>query len=193
MANKVKLSKDTIEIDLTGVTASDRRRKVVIPEGIYVAKVVSATGKKFGTGSQGVEWIFEITDAGKGKGARFWYNNTLKNADGETMESSLWSFRGVLQALSPAVKIPDRMMKVPLGKMPGRTVALEIADGEDDKGKPRSEIVDVFNEALIEDDDEDDVEDFDEAEDDDDLDSDVADEAEDDEEDDEFDLDEDEL
>lgn len=193
MASKVKLSKDTIEIDLSGVQASDRRRKTRIPEGIYVAKVVSATGKKFGTGSQGVEWVFEITDAGKGKGARFWYNNVLKDSDGNTMENSLWSFRGVLQALSPAIKIPDRMMKVPLDRLPGRTVALEIADGEDNNGKLRSEIVDVFNESLIEDDDEaDDDEDFDEEEADDDLDSPDADEDGDD-DDDEFDLDEDEL
>lgn len=185
MAKAKVRSKDLIEVDLTGVSASDRRRKVVIPEGTYRAKVVSATGKKFSTGSRGAEWVFEITDKGKGKGARFWYNNVLVTADGDVAENNLWSFRGVLQALSPAIKIPDSMIKVPMKKMVGRTCALEIADGEDNEGKLRSEIIDVFNESLLdgedeEDEMEDEVDDFDEDED----------EEEDDEE---FDLDEDEL
>lgn len=189
MASNVKLTKDTVEIDLSGVSASDRKRKVVIPEGVYRAKVISVSAKKFSTDSQGVVWVYEITDKGKGKGARFWNNNVLKNADGSVAENNLWSFRAALQALEPKVKIKDSMMKVPLSKLAGRTVALEIADGEDDKGKPRSEIIDVFHESLIEEDDE-------EMEEDDDLDSDDEDEAEEeeeDEDDDEIDLDEDEL
>jgi len=174
-----KVTKSAVEVDLTGVSASERRRKTVIPEGSYNAKIVSASGKKFGTGSRGVEWVVEVTDAGKGKGARFWYNNVLITKDGETAENSLWSFRGFLQAIDPIVKIPDRMVKIPLDKLVGRSVAIEVADGEDNEGKIRSEIVDVFNPSQM--DDEDEVEEEDD---------DLEDEEEDD---DEIDLDEDEL
>ena len=174
-----KVAKKSVEVDLTGVTASDRRRKPIIPEGTYNAKVVTAEGKKFASGSRGVEWVFEVTDSGKGKGARFWYNNVLVNADGDVAENSLWSFRGVLQALTPTPKIPDRMVKIQLDKMIGRTAALEIADGEYD-GKVRSEIIDVFNQSQLDEDEEESDDEGDE-------------EEETEEEEDEFDLDEDEL
>lgn len=186
MAKAKVTSKSVVEVDLTGVSASERRRKTRIPEGTYNAKIVSATAKKFGTGSRGVEWVVEVTDDGKGKGARFWYNNVLVNAEGETAENSLWSFRGFLQAIEPKVKIPDRMVKINLSKLVGKAVAVEIADGEDNEGKIRSEIIDVFHPSQLEDDDEDLDEDEDELEEEDE-------EEEDEEEDDEFDLDEDEL
>ncbi len=187
MAKKVKLSKDLVEVNLKGVTASDRRRKTHIPEGAYNAKVIEAKTKKFASDSKGVVWIFEITDEGKAKGARLWYNNVLINADGETATESLWSFRGVLQALKPGIKIGDSMLKIPLGKMKNRTVALEVVDGEYE-GKIRSEISDVFNQKLLEED-EDELDD-DEFEEEDDE---EEDEEEEDDDEDEIDLDEDEL
>ncbi len=182
---KAKITKGAVEVDLTGVSASDRRRKTRIPEGSYNAKVVEASTKKFGTGSKGVVWVFEVTDDGKGKGARLWYNNVLINAEGEVADNSLWSFRGVLQALEPKVKIPDKMIKVPLGKLVNRTVAIEVIDGEND-GVIRSEISDVFHPSLMdEDDDEDELDDEDDWEEEEDEDEDEDDE--------EIDLDEDEL
>lgn len=190
-AKKVKITKDAVEVNLSGVTASDRRRKKRIPEGTYNAKIVSATTKKFGTGSKGVEWVVEVTDDGKGKGARLWYNNVLIDKEGNVAENSLWSFRGFLQAIEPKVKIPDSMVKIPVGKLAGRAVAIEVVDGEDNEGNIRSEIADVFHPSLLDEEEtdevEDDEEDFEDEEDLDDLDE----EEEDD--DDEVDLDEDEL
>lgn len=196
MAKRPKITKSGLEIDLTGVEASERRRKQRIPEGVYHAKVREVGPHKFNTGSKGVQWVFEITDAGKGKGARFWYNNALVDADGEVMEQALWSLRGVLQALEPRIKIPDKMMKIPYDKVEGRTVALEIGDDEYEE-KVRSTIIDVFHPSLIEDEDED-VEDEDEEEDEEDWEEeDEEDEDEEEEEDEEeaeeWDLDEDEL
>lgn len=190
---KPKLSKTGIAIDLTGVEAAARRRKVRIPEGNYRAKIDKVYSKKFSTGSQGVVWEIVITDEGKGKGARFWYNNTLVDKDGEVMTASLWSFRGVLQALKPAIKIPDKLMNIPFEKLVGRTVAIEVTDDEDDEGKIRSQIIDVFKEELLEEDEEDDEEEEDEdAEEEEEEDDDEASEEEDEDEE-EFDLDEDEL
>ncbi len=188
---KPKLIKGVVELDLTGVEASDRRRKTQIPEGTYNAKVAEAETHKFGSGSKGVVWVFEITDAGKAKGARLWYNNVLVTPDGETATDSLWSFRGVLQSFEPRVKIPDRMIKVNLAKMVGRAVALEVVDGEYE-GKIRSEISDVFHPDLLdeEDDLEEEEDDLEEEEDEEEEDEEEEDEEEDEEE---IDLDEDEL
>lgn len=191
---KAKLTKDVVEVNLTGVEASDRRRKTHIPEGTYLAKVIEAKTKKFGSGSKGVVWTFEITDEGKGKGARLWYNNVLINADGETATESLWSFRGVLQALKPTVKIPDKMVKIPLAKMKDRVVALEVVDGEYE-GKIRSEISDVFNPDLLEEEEEEleDEDEFEDEEDDEEEDDEEDDEEDEEDDEDEIDLDEDEL
>ena len=179
---KPKLTKTTVELDLSKVSARDRRAKTRIPEGNYNARVHSAEVGKFGTGSKGVKWVFEVIDDGPGNGARLFYNTVLIDPEGNTAKDSLWSFRGVLQALSPAVKIKDSMMKIPLSKLVGRECALEVGDDEYED-KIRSTILDVFNQDLI-DDDEDELDDEDEDEDE---------EEDEDDDDDEVDLDEDEL
>lgn len=198
-----KVSKGVVEVNLTGVEAR-KRKATIIPEGNYLAKVVKAQTKTFNSGRKGVEWVFEL-DEGKYKGARFWYNNVLLESDNTPMENTLWSFRGVLQALEPKIKIPDGALKVPLDKLVGRHVALEIIDGEYE-GKVRSEINDVFHPELLGEEDEEELEDEDdELEDEEEEDDDLEDEEEEDEEDeeedeedeeeddDEIDLDEDEL
>lgn len=195
MAKKPKITKSGLEVDLTGVEASERRRKRRIPEGNYRARVDKVYPAKFKTGSKGVTWEFVITDSGKGKGARFFYNNALIDPDGDVMENTLWSLRGVLQALDPKIKIPDKLMKIPFEKLTDRAVALEVADDEDNEGNIRSEIIDVFHPSLLEEE-EDDVEDEDEE--DEDWEEEADEEEEDDEEEeeddeDEFDLEEDEL
>jgi len=187
VAKKAKITKDLVEVSLKGVEAKERRTRLVIPEGTYNAQVVQAKTKKFTTGSKGVEWVFEITDSGRGKGARLYYNTVLIDADGEVATNNLWSFRGVLQALKPVVKISDSMMKIPMEKMLKRTCALEVVDGDYD-GKIRSEISDVFNQKLMEEDEDELEDDFEDEEEEDEL---EEEEEEDDEE--EIDLDEDEL
>ena len=180
-SKKAKLTKGVVEVNLKGVEAQARRSKVRIPEGVYNAKLIEASTTKFGSGSRGVKWIFEITDDGKGKGSRLYYNTVLIDADGEVATNNLWSFRGVLQALKPKVNISDSMMKIPLTKLVGRTCALEVVDGEYE-GKIRSEISDVFNQKLMEEDEDELEDDLEEEE-----------EDEEDEEEEEIDLDEDEL
>lgn len=205
---KVKITKTGLAADLTGVEASERRRKKKIPEGIYVAEVVKVEGRKFSTGSQGVVFQLKVTGGNpKGKGAMFWENIVLIDSDGEVMENTLWRLRGMLQALSPSIKIPDSLLKVPFDKLKGRTCAIEVGDGEDDKGNIVSEVLDTFHEKHMEEEDDDEVEDDEEEEDeeeewdedeDDDEEEDEEDEAEEEDEDEEeeeeeWDLEEDEL
>lgn len=191
MVKKPKIGKDQLSVDLTGVEASERRAKRRIPEGNYRARVDKVGPKKFSTGNKGVEWQFVVFDGNaRGKGARFWYNNTLIDRDGAVMEQTLWSLRGVLQALKPKIKIKDSMMNIPYDKLVGRTCALEIVDGEDDEGKVRSEILDVYSEDLLEEELEDEDAQEEEEEDEETEEEAEADEEEDEEE---WDLDEDEL
>jgi hypothetical protein len=154
------VSKDTIAVNLTGVEAR-KRRTVHIPEGNYRAKVVEV--KRFTSKSEnpGITWTFELVE-GKFSGTRFWERTML-------VDQSLWTFRGVLQALSPPVKIRDATMEFKLSALVGRTCALEIVDGEYE-GKVRSEVNDVFSEELLESDeseDEEEAEEHEEAEEDD--------------------------
>lgn len=184
MAKKARLTKEGLEVDLSGVTAKERRAKRVIPEGIYRAKVISVGPKKYSTDRKGVEWIVEVIDDGPGKGARFWHNNVFIDVDGTIMTDSLWTIRGSLQALTPKIKIPEKLSKFPWNKLKGRTVALEIADGDDNEGRPRSEILDFFNEDLIEEEDEvDEIEEEEEDEDEEDWEEEEEDEDEEEEED----------
>lgn len=187
---KAKVTDQGLMVDLSGVEASERRRKVRIPEGIYLAKVDKVEKAKFNSGSRGVTWQFVITDSGKGKGARLYYNNAVIDAEGQVMENTLWSLRGVLQALEPRIKIPDKMMKIPFDKLVGRKVALEVADDEYED-KIRSTIVDVFHPDLIEEEEVDEEESDEDEEWDEEEDEDEDEEEEEDE--DEWDLEEDEL
>ena len=134
------VSKTTVKVNLKGVTAK-ARKAYRVPEGDYLAVVASAEAKSFKTGNPGVAWQFTIDD-GQYKGVGpFFYNTML-------IEESIWSFRGVLQALEPKMKIPDSMMDVDLKKTIGRHVGIRLVDGEFE-GKVRSEIDDVFHPDLL--------------------------------------------
>lgn len=188
-SGKIK-DKGTVVVNLSGVEA--RKRKAVrLPEGNYRAKVVKAETFTSKQDNPGVRWVFEIVE-GEGKGARFYHNTML-------VEQSIWAFRGVLQALTPAVKIKDSAMQIPLDKLVNRTCAIELVDGEYEN-KLRSEINDVFHESLLEDEAEEEEEEYEEDEDEDEYEEeedesedDEEEEDEDDEEDEEIDLDEDDL
>lgn len=178
---KVRIKGGVIQANLSGVEVSKKRMNV--PEGHYEAKITKADVVEFNSGKQGVTWVLELVEAGKYNGAPFWYHNVLINEDGSVAENSLWSFRGFLEAVEPRVSIPDRALKIPVEKLVGRHVVLDIVTGEY-KGKPQSEINDVLHPDLMEEDDEgDDLDEDDEDYEDDDLDDEDEDEDEDEEED----------
>ena len=140
--------KKSVAVNFKGIEAG-RRRSVRIPEGNYKAKVHSAEQTPTKAGDAMVVWVFEIVEHEKYGGQQFYYNNVL-------LPQSLWSFRAVLEALS--VKIKDTTMNIPLSRLVGRTCGIEIVDGEYD-GKTRSEINDIFPEALLEEEEEEEEED----------------------------------
>lgn len=198
-AKQARIKKgNVVEVNLKGVEAGKRKQRN-IPDGNYLAVVDRVETAVFKSGNKGVTWVFEIVESGKADGAPFWYHNVLVNEDGSTAENNLWAFRGVLQALDPKIKIPDSSLRVPLDKLQGRHVGVEIVMGEDQNGKPRSEINDVFHPEFLEDDEDadeskdDEEEPDDEFEDEEDDDEEDEEEEEDDFEDDEDDEDEDEI
>lgn len=143
------VSKSSVELNLAGIEAK-ARKTVRIPEGDYLAKVVSAATFTSNNGNPGIKWSFEVIE-GKYKGAGPYYNNTMLG------EESLWAVRGTLQAMKPAVKIPESAFKLDLKKYIGKTVALTLVDDEYD-GRIRSTIDDVFHPDLLEADEEDEEE-----------------------------------
>jgi len=143
------IGKTELAVNLSGIEAGRKRRRVRIPEGEYRAKLVKAEISKASTGNDMITWLFNLIDAEELNGTPFWYRTVLA-------ESSLWNCRKVLEALG--VKIADSMMKINLGNLAGRTCGLEIVDGEYE-GTIRSEVADVFPESeLSESDDEDEEE-----------------------------------
>lgn len=142
------VSKTAVEVNLSGITAK-ARKSVRIPEGDYLAKVVLAETFTAKSGNDGIKWAFEVIE-GKYKGAGPFYNNTM------LQEESLWAVRGTLQAMKPAVKIPESGMKLDLKKYLGKTVAITVFDDEYE-GRMRSAIDDVFNPDLLESEEEEDV------------------------------------
>lgn len=133
-----------------------------------MAKVVLAETFTAKSGNDGIKWAFEVID-GKYKGAGPFYNNTM------LQEESLWAVRGTLQAMKPAVKIPESGMKLDLKKYLGKTVAISVFDDEYE-GRMRSAIDDVFNPDLLESGEDEEDEDVDDEE----VDEDEAEEEEDD-------------
>ena len=168
-----KSKKNTVQVDFKGIESRAKRR-MRIAEGNYKAVVAEVENLKSKAGDPMVKWAFDIVEHEKYEGQRFWYNNVLT-------PKALWNFRSVLESLG--VKVKDSTMNIPLNRLVGRTCGIEVVDGEYE-GKTRSEINDIFPEALLEEDEEDDDEDDFDEEDDDFEEEDDADEEEEDEEDD---------
>ena len=130
------LSEKKLSVDFTGV---EGKKKVVIPEGNYPAKVVEAKAETSKAGNPMVVWVFQI-DGGEFNGQKFFYNTVL-------LPQSLWNFRNTLEACGVPID-GEGAMDIPLDKLTGRSCALAIVDGEWDNQK-RSEVNDVFSRDLL--------------------------------------------
>lgn len=137
------LGEDAVAVNFSGIQAGQRRNPR-IAEGNYRAKVAEVTQKPTKAGDPMVVWIFEIVDHPKYSGQQFYYNSVLT-------EKALWNFRATLEALK--VKVKDETMNIPLPKLVGRTAGIQLVDDEYE-GKLKSAINDVFNEDLLEEEDE---------------------------------------
>ena len=129
-------SEKKLSVDFTGV---EGKKKVVIPEGNYPAKVVEAKAETSKAGNPMVVWVFQI-DGGEFNGQKFFYNTVL-------LPQSLWNFRNTLEACGVPID-GEGAMDIPLDKLTGRSCALAIVDGEWDNQK-RSEVNDVFSRDLL--------------------------------------------
>lgn len=87
-------------------------RTRVSAEGDYPLKVLEVTPKTFGTGNEGLEFIFEVTD-GKSKGAKAWFTCTFD-------EKSLWKLHALLTAMG--VEVEDDEMDIDLTELVDREV-----------------------------------------------------------------------
>ena len=129
-------SENKLNVDFSGV---EGKKKAVIPEGNYPAKVVEAKAQTSKAGNPMVVWQFMI-DGGTHNGQKFYYNTVL-------LPQSLWNFRNTLEACGVTVE-GEGAMDIPLDKLKNRTCGLAIVDGEWDNQK-RSEVNDGFSRDLL--------------------------------------------
>lgn len=126
MAMKKK-RKSTISIpSLSDVETSTR-----FPEGVYQAKVVGCEATSAKTGTEQIEWKFEITD-GKYAGKKITHYTPLT-------EASLWKLKKLLEAIG--YEIPDDEFDIDAEEVIDSELAIQIADHEYN-GKTRSDVTD---------------------------------------------------
>ena len=125
----------SIPVDFTGV---ETRSSVKVPEGDYTAKLVKMekTNAKSGDKNPMLVVDFEFTSGGKGVvGQRIRDRHIL-------IKDSLWTLRNMLEAMG--LKVPNGKMNIKEGQLIGRAVGLTVIDGDEYKGKIRSEVGDYI-------------------------------------------------
>jgi hypothetical protein len=154
-----------------------------LPEGDYLAKIVSAEKKEAkNSGNTYIRFGFKILE-GKYKGKELSGNATL------TPKALFW-LRNMLEAMGQ--EVPEKASKIRYKKYIGQKVGITLEDDEYE-GKIKSEVSDFLDPDMVgldEDDDEEEDDDLDEDEDDEDSDDDDEDDDDEDEDLDEVDLDE---
>ena len=122
-----KKRKSTISIpSLSDVETSTR-----FPEGVYQAKVVACEATTAKTGTEQIEWKFEITE-GKYAGKKITHYTPLT-------ESSLWKLKKLLEAIG--YDIPEEEFDIDGEEVIDSELAIQIADHEWE-GKVRSDVTD---------------------------------------------------
>ena len=125
----------SIPVDFTGV---ETRSSVKVPEGDYTAKLVKMekTNAKSGDKNPMLVVDFEFTSGGKGVvGQRIRDRHIL-------IKDSLWTLRNMLEAMG--LKVPNGKMNLKEGQVVGRSVGLTVVDGDEYKGRIRSEVADYI-------------------------------------------------
>lgn len=125
----------SIPVDFSGVEA---RTTVRVPEGDYTAKLVKIQKTNAKTGDKNPMLVvdFEFTSGGKGvQGQRIRDRHIL-------IKDSLWTLRNMLEAMG--LKVPNGKMNIKEGQLVGRTVGLTVIDGDEYKGKIKSEVGDYI-------------------------------------------------
>ena len=136
MAESKMRKPKSLQIDFTGVETRKQARRV--PEGDYLLKIKDwAVGGE--NDKQYLRIVYDIVQ-GPAKGEFSDIFNLGKN--------SLWRLRLFLEAVG-FKNLQSSVNKIPLDKLPGRTVAATIADDEYD-GKVRSRPQEYFSKADFE-------------------------------------------
>lgn len=187
-------SKKTDRIDFGGVPEERRQRGRRIPEGEYVAKIVSHKKKWKDDDKSNApyySWLIQVIESAEGKkkyaGVPFYENTSLK-------PDALFNLRNLIFAATDGKKnVAGRKVDFDPKSLYGKKICIIVEDEEYDN-KMRSKIADVRPLSEMSESDEDDEDtDDDEDEDDDSEDEDEDEDEEDDDEDDEDEEDDDDL
>jgi len=172
-----KSSGDSVKVDFSKVKDGGRTR---LPEGNYRLKVLSVKQDEAQSGNPMLVWTFAIV-GGKHDGKKIVDRTML-------LPKSLWVLRNLMEAMG--LKVPKKMVELPLKKFKGKELGAAIVDGEEYNNRVSSEVGDYITLDALEEEDEEEDDDFEDDEDDEDEDD--LDEEEDDLDEDEDDDDEDE-
>lgn len=129
-----------IPVDFTGVEA---RATVRVVEGDYKAKVIDINKTKAkSSGNPMLVVTFELREGPdkEAKGKRIKDNHVMT-------KESLWTLRNMLEAMG--FKVPSGPMKLDTNSIKGRAVGVTIVDGDEYKGRIKSEIADYISPSLV--------------------------------------------
>lgn len=130
----------TIPVDFTGV---EQRGSTRVPEGDYVAKIRKV--EKVNAKSSGNPMLvcrFELVSGPSDVQGKQLVDRHVLTKD------SLWTLRNMLEAIG--YKVPASQMKLDVDKMLiGKTLGVTVVDGDEYKGKIRSEIADYLPASAV--------------------------------------------
>lgn len=140
---------------------------VKVPEGDYRMKIVKVEQTETKDDGRSMLVIHYKFVEGKHKGKLI--KDRIVLVGNDEKKDTLWKLTQVLEALGK--KIPDSAFRLNIDNLIGGEVAATIIDGNEYKGRIKSEVGDINDLSILEeeDDDEDDDEDSDEDEDDDEM------------------------
>ena len=126
-----------IPVDFTGVEA---RASVHVPEGDYLAKIVKLEQKPSSQKKTPGLYVTFEGQSGLLKGKRLQDRHWLT-------KDSLWTLRNMLEAIG--YKVPAGQMNLKESMLKGKVVGVTIIDGEEYKGRVRSEIADYLPAEVV--------------------------------------------
>jgi hypothetical protein len=128
----------SLSIDFEGV--EERRQggsAAHVPAGDYIVQVsdYEVRTKKDDASRKYISWQLKIVAPAEFKGKKVYFVTSL-------VKESLWNLRNFLEDMG--VKVPAKLVDVPLAKLKGRQVGVTLDDDEYE-GKIKSKVVSTFN------------------------------------------------
>lgn len=127
----------SLSIDFEGVEERRGGASAHVPAGDYIVQVsdYEVRTKKDDASRKYISWQLKIVAPAEYKGKTVYFVTSL-------VKESLWNLRNFLEDMG--IKVPARLVDVPLAKIKGRQIGVTLDDDEYE-GKIKSKVVSTFN------------------------------------------------